>query len=95
MKPQSPINRQRRTHPKHPNLDVRYRATEGGFRAAGAQLGRSKPLSSPSFRSLSDQFLGAEMKRDYAVEAALFAIIVAVAAWPIGSLIQAVASLAK
>lgn len=50
---------------------------------------------SPSFRALSNEFLGGEMKRDYAAEAVLFAIIVAVAVWPMVSLIQAVATLVK
>ena len=97
MKPLSPNTRQRRSHLSHPALDAQYQATDANFRAAGDRLKLSpaRPLSSPSFRELSRRFLGAEMRRDYAFEAAFFAIIVAVSAWPMVSTLQALTELVK
>jgi hypothetical protein len=95
MKPLAPNSRQHRSHVTHPHLDAQYHAPDARFRAAGDRLKLATPLPSPSFRALSNEFLGAEMKRDYAAEAVLFAIIVGVAVWPMASLIQAVATLVK
>jgi hypothetical protein len=97
MKPLSPTTRQRRSHLSHPDLDAQYHATHANFRATGDRLKPSPTLPSPapSFRELSRKFLGAEMKRDYAFEAAFFAIIVAVSAWPIISTLQALTGLVK
>jgi hypothetical protein len=95
MKPLSPNSRQHRSHLKHPHLDAQYHAPDAGFRAAGDRLKLATPLPSPSFRALSNEFFGGEMKREYAAEAVLFTIIVAVAAWPMASLIQAAATLVK
>ncbi len=97
MKPLSPNTRPRRSHLSHPDLDAQYQATDAHFRARGdgPKLSPTLPLSSPSFRELSRKFLGAEMKRDYAFEAAFFAIIVAVSAWPIISTLQALTELVK
>jgi hypothetical protein len=49
----------------------------------------------PHFWTLSQGFLAAEAKREYRFEAALFGIMVALAAWPIGLALQAAAHLAK
>ena len=97
MKPLSPNTRRRRSHLSHPDLDAQYHASDANFRVTGDNLKPSPtlPLSSPSFRELSRKFLGSEMKRDYAFEAAFFAIIVAVSAWPIVSTLQALAELVK
>jgi hypothetical protein len=43
------------------------------------------------FRNLSKEFLGAESRRSYVAEAALFTIIVAISAWPIVLMAQAIA----
>jgi hypothetical protein len=95
MKPLSPTTRQRRSHLSHPDLDAQYHATHANFRAPSGGLKLSPARPSPSFRELSRKFLGAEMKRDYAFEAAFFAIIVAVSAWPIISTLQALTELVK
>jgi hypothetical protein len=50
---------------------------------------------SPSFRDLSREFLGTEMKRDYLSEVFFFAIIVGVSAWPIVTMVRALADLVK
>jgi hypothetical protein len=105
MKPQSPISPQRRplrdeqtpieTQVKHPLTDCHYHAAGGDLRAGKDRLKPSKPLPSPSFRDLSNEFLGAETKRNYAAEAFFFAIIVGVSAWPIVTMVQALSQLMK
>jgi hypothetical protein len=93
MKPLSLITRQRGSHLQHPVLDAQYHATQANFRATGNGLKLSPPLPSPSFRDLSTEFLGVEMKRDYLAEALCFLIIVGVSAWPIVSMVRALSLL--
>ena len=54
-----------------------------------------RPVFAPGFRDLSNEFLGAETKRNYVAEVLFFAIIVGVSAWPIVSMVQALAQLTK
>ena len=54
-----------------------------------SRIHASLPESRQPFRDLSKHFLGAETKRSYAVEAGLFALIVAISAWPVASMVQA------
>jgi hypothetical protein len=76
---------------KHPLTDYHYQAAGSDPRGASDRLN----LSSPSFRDLSNEFLGAEMKRDYLAEAFFFAIIVGVSVWPIVSMLRALSVLLK
>jgi hypothetical protein len=55
----------------------------------------ARPVFAPGFRDLSNEFLGAETKRSYVAEVLFFAVIVAVSAWPIVSMLQALGQLAK
>ena len=48
-----------------------------------------------TFWKLSSEFLGNETSRDYVKEGILFSIIVAVSAWPIISMIAALARLVR
>jgi hypothetical protein len=91
MKPLSPITRQRSSHLNHPDLDAQYHSASANFVAD--RLKRSPASPSPSFRDLSSEFLGAEMKRDYLAEAICFLIIVSVSAWPIVSMVRALSLL--
>jgi hypothetical protein len=105
MKPLSQISRQLRplcgeqtpiwSRVKQPITDCAYHATSGGLRAAKETVKLSKPVLSPSFRDLSNEFLGAETKRNYVAEAFFFAIIVGVSAWPIVTMVQALSHLTK
>ena len=62
--------------------------------AAGGKHGRlSPPVPAPGFRDLSNEFLGAETRRNYIAEVFLFAIIVGVSAWPIALMVQALGQL--
>jgi hypothetical protein len=95
MKPESQISRQLRSHRSdetplgrrraRPATDFHYQATGADFRGTNNRLKHS--LS--SFRRLSNEFLGAEMKRDYLTEAFCFLIMVGVSAWPIVSMVRA------
>ena len=49
----------------------------------------------PGFREVSNKFLSTEARQHYVFEALFFAIIVAVSAWPIISMIRALAGLVK
>lgn len=89
MKPLSPITRQRSSHLNHPDLDAQYHSANANFPAVADRLKRSPASPSPSFRDLSSEFLGAEMKRDYLAEALCFLVIVGVSAWPIVSMVRA------
>jgi hypothetical protein len=80
---------------KQPVTDCYYHAAAVDLRAAKDRLRQSKPVLSPSFRELSNEFLGAETKRDYVAEAFFFAIIVGVSAWPIVTMVQALSHLMK
>jgi hypothetical protein len=91
MKPLSPTTRQRGSHLQHPVVDAQYQTAKTNFRAAGERLKLSPPL--PSFRDLSREFLGAEMKRDYLVEAFCFLILVSLSAWPIVLMVRALSLL--
>lgn len=104
MKPLSQISRQLRplhgeqtpswSQVKQPVTDCYYQSA-GVDRAGKARLKLSKPLHSPSFRDLSNEFLGAETKRNYVAEVFFFAIIVGVSAWPIVTMVQALSHLMK
>jgi hypothetical protein len=79
----------------HPATDYDYLGTTGKFQGRDASLKLAAPSGTPSFRKLSNDFIGSEMKRDYVAEAVFFAIIVAVSTWPIVSMIAALANLVK
>jgi hypothetical protein len=99
MKPQSQISGQFGSHRgeemlagvrlTHPPTDFHYQASGGGFRGPHGRLQHS----TPSFRDLSNEFLGEEMKRDYLMEAICFLILVSVSAWPIVSMVRALSLL--
>ncbi|HYJ05269.1 MAG TPA: hypothetical protein VEX43_09045 [Chthoniobacterales bacterium] len=104
MKPLSQISAQRRSHradapvglrPTQPVMDYHFHAPAGDLRAANNRLQLAPPALPPSFRHLSSEFLATEMKRDYLAEASFFAVFVGVSAWPIVSMLQALAQLAK
>lgn len=105
MKPLSQRTAQPRSHrgetapvavrSKNPATDYHLHASAGDIRAANERLQLATPLHGPSFRDLSSEFFATEMKRDYVAEASFFAVFVGVSAWPIVSMVQALAQLAK
>lgn len=52
-------------------------------------------FDAPEFRSLSDEFLGTESRRNYIVDAVLFTILIVVSTWPIVEMGAAIAKWIK
>ena len=84
-----------RPAPALPVTDYQYLGTTAQFRGRDAGLKLATPLRTPSFHRLSHDFIGTELKRNYFAEAAFFAVIVVVSAWPIVSMVHAIADLVK
>lgn len=66
-----------------------YQAPKDEFRGGSGSFPR------PSFHTLSDNFFAAEAKKEWRIEAAVFAVIVAIAAWPIALAAQAAFALMR
>ena len=79
----------------HPRIDYGYHASASEGQSTGGSRKVSRPVLAPGFRDLSNEFLGAETRRSYVAEVLFFAIIVGVSAWPIISMVQALAQLVK
>jgi hypothetical protein len=105
MKPNSQISRQHerrdgeksscRVRANHPRIECSFHAPASEVHSAGSSRKLSRPVFAPGFRDLTKEFLGAETKRTYVAEVLFFAIIVGVSAWPIVSMVQALALLMK
>ena len=105
MKPVSQLSAQRRSHrgeekpirlrSAYPTTDYQFQAPAGELRGPNDRLQITPPALAPSFRHLSSQFLATEMKRAYLAEASFFAVFVGVSAWPIVSMVEAMAQLVK
>jgi hypothetical protein len=80
---------------KHPITDYHFHAADSEMKSGGSKHKLISPAFAPGFRDLSNEFLGAETKRNYVAEVLLFAIIVGVSAWPIVSMVRALAQLLK
>src|ERR1700712_2229509 len=83
---------------KSPATDWSFQTPAANLQGSGSssfkQLG-SHPLVMRNFRALSDGFFALEAKRESRLEGALFAVIVALAAWPMVLAAQAAAALLK
>jgi hypothetical protein len=105
MKPNSQISRQLerldedvsspRPRSTHPLTDYQFHLPASEVRSTGSSRKLSRPVFAPGFRDLSNEFLGAETTRSYVAEVLFFVIIVGVSAWPIVSMVRAVAQLMK
>ena len=105
MKPTSQISRQpgrltgerspARARFARPLTDHAFHPSATEVQPIGGSRHLSKPLFAPGFREVSNQFLGAETKRSYVAEVLFFAIIVAVSAWPMVSVVQALSYLTR
>lgn len=105
MKPTSQLSRQpgrcageestSRLRSKHPRTDCNFHAPASEIQAPGSSRKLSRPVFAPGFRDLSNEFLGAETKRNYVAEVLFFAIIVGVSTWPIVATLQAMAQFIK
>ncbi len=81
----------------HPSTDYHFHAPASEQLAgrAGSSHKVARPVFAPGFRDLSNEFLGAETTRSYVAEVLLFVVIVAVSAWPMIAMVQALAQLGK
>jgi hypothetical protein len=105
MKPTSQLSRQpgrrageespSRLRSNHPRTDCNFHAPATEIQAGGGSRKLSRPVFAPGFRDLSNEFLGAETKRNYVAEVLFFAIIVGVSTWPIVATLQAMAQFIK
>lgn len=107
MKPNSQISRQpgRYDEESSPSrlrstcspIDCHFHAPATELQSGRARSSQklARPVFAPGFRDLSNKFLGAETTFNYVAEVLFFAIIVGVSAWPIVSMIQALAGLVK
>jgi hypothetical protein len=105
MKPTSQLSRQPGRHTgeespfrlrsNHPRTDCNFHAPATEIQGAGSSRKLSRPVFAPGFRDLSNEFLGAESKRNYVAEALFFAIIVGISTWPIVATVQAMAQFIK
>jgi hypothetical protein len=88
---QSPVG----LRPEHPLTDYHFHAPGREVKSGGSSHKLTRPVFAPGFRDLSNEFLGAETKRNYVAEVIFFAIIVGVSTWPIVSMVRALAELTK
>ena len=72
----------------HPLIDYQFRTSLGERQLGGTGASHKQPVFA-AFRALSDKFFRTEAKQEYILELLFFAIIVAISAWPIASMIQA------
>jgi len=77
-----------RIRAKAPLIDSAFHPTSDSLRTVTRSI-----RTAPSFRALSEKFLNAEMKREFASEALLFSVIVGLSGWSIVSLLRAVGGL--
>jgi hypothetical protein len=81
-----------RAHGSFPLTDYQFRPTAAARSVASSLPGKTGHVSGlRNFWRLSSDFLAGETSRDYVKEGILFSVIVASAAWPIISMIGALA----
>lgn len=100
MKPTYPVGRATRhgddsrplgNHHNHaPITDWSFQPSNPEIRSGG-----SASFPQPSFHTLSDEFFAVEAKKESRLEGAVFAVIVALAAWPMALAAQAAYALLK
>jgi len=85
--------------PKSPAVDWSFQSPAakilGGGGSAAFKHHGSRPKLLRSFRCLSEGFFASEAKRESRLEGALFAVIAALAVWPMVLAAQAAAGLLK
>lgn len=75
----------------HPVIDYQFHTSLNEELAgrAGSSHKQTRSVFAAEFRALSNNFFETESKQAYAVEALCFILIIAISAWPIISMIQA------
>ena len=85
-------DRVRRGRQGFPLTDYNYRPTAEA--EVNSPAGR-QAIKSPAFHKLSSEFLGIETSRDYVAELFFFILITCLAAWPVTSMLIAVARMIR
>lgn len=100
--PQISLNQRNLRRDSHASRDHQsFPLTDYSFQSTAAGVGRSSATAEKgiaklrTFRKLRDEFFGAEASRDYVAEALFFSVITGVSAWPIISMIAALARMGK
>jgi hypothetical protein len=75
-------------------IDWNFQSSAPNFRG-GASYQRLGRIPFPAFRTISNSFFDAEAKREYRIEAAMFGVIVVLAAWPMFQAAHALLDLIK
>ena len=75
---------------KFPEIDFHFQETR---HARGGSSGKPDDFSTDGFHRLSSRYITRETSRVFVADAIIFGMIVAVSAWPIISMIQALAHL--
>jgi hypothetical protein len=89
-------SRASRAHGSFPLTDYQYQSSAEARSVSAFVPGKASSVSElRNFRKLSSEFLADETTRDYVKEGILFTVIVAVSAWPIISMISALARLVR
>jgi hypothetical protein len=85
-----------RAHGSFPLTDQQFRSSTETQSVSALLPGKTRRVSElHTFWKLSSEFLRDETSRDYMKEGILFSVIVAVSAWPIISMIAALARLVR
>src|SRR3954468_2840729 len=99
MKPTFPTSRPARLRDDSRQSHHRNQApvTDWSFQPSNPDIrgGGSASFPEPSFHTLSDEFFAVEAKKESRLEGAVFAVIVALAAWPMALAAQAAYALLK
>ena len=83
-------------HGTFPLTDYNYQSSAEARSVSSLLPGKTRSVSElHTFRKLSSDFLSSEASRDYVKEGILFTVIVAVSAWPIISMIAALARMVR
>jgi len=78
-----------------PKTDYCFQATAEAVDSSRASRQRLESADLHAFRRISSEFMAAETHREYVAEAALFALVTAVAAWPVISMLIVLAQTAR
>ena len=75
--------------------DCHFQAAANAVASSRHHTGRVGRSQLRDFRSISSDFMAAETHREFAAEAALFALVTAIVSWPIISMLIALAQTAR
>ncbi len=78
-----------------PRTDASFQVVTPAFGGGATSFRHRETKLHPAFHTLSESFFATEARKESRLEGALFAVIVALAAWPIVLAVQAATTLIK